>query len=121
MSFYRDIEKIEESKFLFLQICTIHLKAAGSFGQFVFSPLAGGMIQGIGWQNTAFLFLAIVLIYMILIPILVFFFLKDSDLIIGWSMSFATIPSDTRCPGPCDRSAAPYPPRSELPLGCELP
>ena len=35
--------------------------AAGSFGQFLFSPLAGGMIQGMGWQNTAFLFAAIVL------------------------------------------------------------
>lgn len=35
--------------------------AAGSFGQFLFSPLAGGMIQSMGWQNTAFLFAAIVL------------------------------------------------------------
>jgi MFS family permease len=35
--------------------------AAGSFGQFLFSPLAGGMIQNIGWQNTAFLFAGIVL------------------------------------------------------------
>lgn len=35
--------------------------AAGSFGQFLFSPLAGGMVQAIGWQQTAFLFAAIVL------------------------------------------------------------
>ncbi len=35
--------------------------AAGSFGQFLFSPLAGGLIQSIGWQNTAFLFAGIVL------------------------------------------------------------
>ncbi len=35
--------------------------AAGSFGQFLFSPLSGGLIQSIGWQNTAFLFAAIVL------------------------------------------------------------
>ncbi|MGE3643477.1 MAG: MFS transporter [Beijerinckiaceae bacterium] len=35
--------------------------AAGSFGQFLFSPLAGGMIQAIGWQNTAYLFAGIVL------------------------------------------------------------
>ncbi len=35
--------------------------AAGSFGQFLFTPLAGGMIQEIGWQNTAFIFVGIIL------------------------------------------------------------
>jgi len=35
--------------------------AAGSFGQFLFTPLAGGMIEVIGWQQTALLFAAIVL------------------------------------------------------------
>ncbi len=38
--------------------------ASGSFGQFLFSPLAGGMIENIGWQNTAFLFAGIMLIIM---------------------------------------------------------
>ena len=35
--------------------------AAGSFGQFLFSPLAGGLIQEIGWQNTAFIFVGVIL------------------------------------------------------------
>lgn len=35
--------------------------AAGSFGQFLFTPLAGGMIEAIGWQNTILLFAGIVL------------------------------------------------------------
>ncbi len=35
--------------------------AAGSFGQFLFTPLAGGMIETIGWQNTAFIFVGIIL------------------------------------------------------------
>jgi MFS family permease len=36
--------------------------AAGSFGQFLFSPLAVALIGGIGWQNTLVLFGAIVLL-----------------------------------------------------------
>jgi len=35
--------------------------AAGSFGQFLFSPLAGGMIAAYGWHNTAFLFAALII------------------------------------------------------------
>lgn len=35
--------------------------AAGSFGQFLFTPLAGGLIEVIGWQNTILLFAGIVL------------------------------------------------------------
>ena len=35
--------------------------ASGSFGQFLFTPLAGGMIQEIGWQNTAFIFVGVIL------------------------------------------------------------
>ncbi len=30
--------------------------AAGSFGQFLFSPLAGGLVGGIGWHNTTIAF-----------------------------------------------------------------
>ena len=36
--------------------------AAGSFGQFLFSPLAVALIGGIGWQHTLVLFGAIVLL-----------------------------------------------------------
>ncbi|MBV8567993.1 MAG: MFS transporter, partial [Methylobacteriaceae bacterium] len=35
--------------------------AAGSLGQFVFSPLAGGMIQTYGWQTTTLVFGALML------------------------------------------------------------
>jgi MFS family permease len=35
--------------------------AAGSFGQFLFSPLAVGLIDGVGWQNTLLIFAAILL------------------------------------------------------------
>lgn len=35
--------------------------AAGSFGQFLFTPFAGGMIQNIGWQNTALIFAGVIL------------------------------------------------------------
>jgi MFS family permease len=35
--------------------------AAGSFGQFLFSPLAVALIDGIGWQNTLLIFGAILL------------------------------------------------------------
>jgi MFS family permease len=35
--------------------------AAGSFGQFLFSPFAGGMIASVGWQTTTFVFSAIIL------------------------------------------------------------
>jgi MFS family permease len=35
--------------------------AAGSFGQFLFSPFAGGMIASFGWQTTTFVFSIIVL------------------------------------------------------------
>src|SRR5256884_7272509 len=38
--------------------------AAGSFGQFVFSPLAVALIDGIGWQDTLVAFAAVVLIIM---------------------------------------------------------
>jgi MFS family permease len=36
--------------------------AAGSFGQFLFSPLAVGLIHAFGWQNALFSFAAIVLL-----------------------------------------------------------
>jgi MFS family permease len=36
--------------------------AAGSFGQFLFSPLAVGLIAAFGWQTTLFIFAAIVLL-----------------------------------------------------------
>ncbi len=36
--------------------------AAGSFGQFLFSPLAVGLIDGVGWQNTLLVFAAIMLV-----------------------------------------------------------
>jgi MFS family permease len=36
--------------------------AAGSFGQFLFSPLAVGLIDGFGWQHTLLIFAAIVLL-----------------------------------------------------------
>jgi MFS family permease len=36
--------------------------AAGSFGQFLFSPLAVGLIHGFGWQNALLSFAAIVLL-----------------------------------------------------------
>jgi MFS family permease len=35
--------------------------AAGSFGQFLFSPLAVGLIDGVGWQNTLLVFGVILL------------------------------------------------------------
>ena len=35
--------------------------ASGSFGQFLFTPLAGGMIEAIGWQNTALIFSGVIL------------------------------------------------------------
>jgi MFS family permease len=35
--------------------------AAGSFGQFLFSPLAVGLISSVGWQNTLLIFAAILL------------------------------------------------------------
>jgi MFS family permease len=38
--------------------------AAGSFGQFVFSPLAVALIDSIGWQDTLVAFAAVVLIIM---------------------------------------------------------
>jgi MFS family permease len=36
--------------------------AAGSFGQFLYSPLAVALMQGIGWQNTLMLFAATMLL-----------------------------------------------------------
>jgi MFS family permease len=36
--------------------------AAGSFGQFLFSPLAVGLIDNVGWQNTLLTFAAILLV-----------------------------------------------------------
>ncbi|HEY7458741.1 MAG TPA: MFS transporter [Xanthobacteraceae bacterium] len=36
--------------------------AAGSFGQFLFSPLAVGLIHSLGWQNALYAFAAIVLL-----------------------------------------------------------
>ena len=36
--------------------------AAGSFGQFLFSPLAVGLIDNVGWQNTLLIFAAILLL-----------------------------------------------------------
>ena len=36
--------------------------AAGSFGQFLFSPFAGGMIAAFGWVPTVFVFSAIILL-----------------------------------------------------------
>jgi MFS family permease len=38
--------------------------AAGSFGQFLFSPLAVALIDGYGWQHTLVIFAAIVLLIM---------------------------------------------------------
>jgi MFS family permease len=38
--------------------------AAGSFGQFLFSPLAVGLMRGFGWQSTLLIFSAIVLLIM---------------------------------------------------------
>jgi predicted MFS family arabinose efflux permease len=38
--------------------------AAGSFGQFLFSPLAVGLIDGFGWQSTLLIFAAVVLLLM---------------------------------------------------------
>lgn len=35
--------------------------ASGSFGQFLFTPFAGGMIEAIGWQNTVFIFAGVIL------------------------------------------------------------
>lgn len=35
--------------------------ASGSFGQFLFTPFAGAMVQSIGWQNTAIIFAGVVL------------------------------------------------------------
>ena len=40
--------------------------AAGSFGQFLFSPLAGALVANAGWQTTAFIFAALM---MIVIPL----------------------------------------------------
>jgi MFS family permease len=36
--------------------------AAGSFGQFLFSPLTVGLIDGFGWQHTLLIFAAVVLL-----------------------------------------------------------
>lgn len=36
--------------------------AAGSFGQFLFSPLARGLIDGAGWQNSLFVFAGLLLL-----------------------------------------------------------
>ena len=36
--------------------------AAGSFGQFLFSPLAVGLIHGFGWQNTLLIFSVVILL-----------------------------------------------------------
>jgi MFS family permease len=36
--------------------------AAGSFGQFLFSPLAVGLMDAVGWQNTLMIFSAILLL-----------------------------------------------------------
>jgi MFS family permease len=36
--------------------------AAGSFGQFLFSPLAVALIDGYGWRHTLVIFAAIVLL-----------------------------------------------------------
>src|SRR5262249_16886928 len=36
--------------------------AAGSFGQFLFSPLANGLINGIGWESALVTFAAILLL-----------------------------------------------------------
>ncbi len=36
--------------------------AAGSFGQFLFSPLAGALVANAGWQTTGFIFAALMLI-----------------------------------------------------------
>jgi MFS family permease len=38
--------------------------AAGSFGQFLFSPLAVGLIGGVGWQSTLLIFAVVVLLLM---------------------------------------------------------
>jgi MFS family permease len=38
--------------------------AAGSFGQFLFSPVAVGLIDGFGWQGTLLIFAAVVLTIM---------------------------------------------------------
>src|SRR5215468_1205359 len=38
--------------------------AAGSFGQFLFSPLAVALIGGVGWQDTLVIFAAVVLLIM---------------------------------------------------------
>jgi MFS family permease len=35
--------------------------AAGSLGQFLFSPLAVGLIQSVGWRNTSYMFAAMML------------------------------------------------------------
>src|SRR6266481_4019991 len=39
--------------------------AAGSFGQFVFSPLAVALIDSLGWQDTLLVFAAVVLLIML--------------------------------------------------------
>ncbi|WP_341989441.1 MFS transporter [Azorhizobium sp. AG788] len=38
--------------------------AAGSFGQFLFPPLAAGLISSVGWQETLLVFAAIILLVM---------------------------------------------------------
>src|SRR5207237_5277204 len=38
--------------------------AAGSFGQFLFSPLAVALIDGYGWQHTLVIFAGVVLLIM---------------------------------------------------------
>lgn len=38
--------------------------AAGSFGQFLFPPLAAGLIKGVGWQETLLIFAAVILLVM---------------------------------------------------------
>ncbi len=40
--------------------------AAGSFGQFIFSPFAGAMVGSLGWQTTALIFAAVM---MVVIPL----------------------------------------------------
>jgi len=36
--------------------------AAGSLGQFLFAPLSGGLVQGIGWQSTLYVMAALMLL-----------------------------------------------------------
>lgn len=43
--------------------------AAGSFGQFLFSPLSGAMIQNVGWQETTIFF---ALVMLLILPLSLF-------------------------------------------------